>query len=144
MAGWIGVDLDGTLAYYKRGQGPDIGDPIPAMMKRVKGWLEQGQEVRICTARAAHGEAEIPRVRDWLKQHGLGDLKITCQKDFEMIALWDDKAIQVKPNTGEPIVDQEFQESLVHSTSRTRGKKQPQTDPQTFEFMASLSSEEEE
>ncbi len=140
MARWIGVDLDGTLAYYKKGQGPTIGEPIPAMMNRVQGWLDNGQEVRICTARAAHGEAEISRVRDWLKQHGLGDLQVTCQKDFEMMELWDDKAIQVKPNTGEPLVDQQFQESLAEVNDMSRGR----TDPQTFELIASLSSEEEE
>lgn len=142
MARWIGVDLDGTLAYYRKGQGPTIGEPIPAMMNRVKGWLDNGQEVRICTARAAHGEAEISRVRDWLKQHGLGDLQVTCQKDFEMTELWDDKAIQVKPNTGEPLVDQKFQESLAEFNDMSRTRKN--TDPQTFELMASLSSEEEE
>jgi hypothetical protein len=140
MARWIGVDLDGTLAYYKKGQGPTIGEPIPAMMNRVQGWLDNGQEVRICTARAAHGEAEISRVRDWLEQHGLGHLQVTCQKDFEMTELWDDKAIQVKPNTGEPLVDQQFQESLAETNDMSRGH----TDPQTFELIASLGSEEEE
>lgn len=142
MAGWIGVDLDGTLAHYASGQAPHIGEPIPAMMKRVKDWLDEGQEVKICTARAAHGEAEISRVRDWLEQHGLGDLEVTCQKDFYMIELWDDKAIQVKPNTGEPLVDQKFQESLAEINDMSRGRKR--TDPQTFELMASLDSDEEE
>ncbi len=140
MAGWIGVDLDGTLARYDSGQAPLIGEPIPVMMKRVKDWLDKGQEVKICTARAAHGEDEISRVRDWLEQHGLGNLEITCQKDFYMIELWDDKAIQVKPNTGEPLVDQQFQESLAEVNDMSRGR----TDPQTFELIASLGSEEEE
>lgn len=49
---WIGVDLDGTLAYYDGWKGEHhIGDPIPEMLDRVKGWLEQGYEVRIVTAR---------------------------------------------------------------------------------------------
>lgn len=35
--GWIGVDLDGTLAHYDRWRGIDhVGDPVPAMMNRVK------------------------------------------------------------------------------------------------------------
>lgn len=50
--GWIGVDLDGTLAQYTTWKGPaDIGAPIPAMVERVKFWLEAGYEVRIFTAR---------------------------------------------------------------------------------------------
>ena len=50
--GWIGVDLDGTLAEYNGWQGPaNIGAPIPAMVERVKAWLEEGRDVRIFTAR---------------------------------------------------------------------------------------------
>ena len=44
MDAWIGVDLDGTLAHYKGWKGRDhIGEPIPAMMQRVKQWLEEGK-----------------------------------------------------------------------------------------------------
>ena len=36
MAGWIGVDLDGTLAHYGGWIGPDhIGDPIAPMVERI-------------------------------------------------------------------------------------------------------------
>ena len=32
MSGWIGVDLDGTLAFYDMWRGMEhIGKPIPAM-----------------------------------------------------------------------------------------------------------------
>ena len=35
--GWIGVDLDATLAYYDGFKGPEhIGEPIPQMVDRVK------------------------------------------------------------------------------------------------------------
>ncbi len=55
MNGWIGVDLDGTLAQYDGWKGPDnIGDPIPLMVGRVKEWLEAGHEVRVFTARVSH------------------------------------------------------------------------------------------
>lgn len=38
MSGWIGVDLDGTLAFYDSWRGIDhIGAPIPLMLQRVKG-----------------------------------------------------------------------------------------------------------
>ncbi|MEI8285241.1 MAG: hypothetical protein WCG52_09650, partial [bacterium] len=50
--GWIGVDLDGTLAEFI-GDMSFIGEPIMPMLNRVKTWLANGREVRIFTARAA-------------------------------------------------------------------------------------------
>ena len=41
FSGWIGVDLDGTLAHYDGWKGIEhVGPPIPAMLARVKYWLE--------------------------------------------------------------------------------------------------------
>lgn len=103
MAGWIGVDLDGTLAIYTGWQGADnIGDPIKPMLNRVKQWLSEGTEVRIFTARATIPE-QIPPVQAWLEKHGLGGLAVTNVKDFGMIELWDDRCIQLIPNTGIPV-----------------------------------------
>lgn len=106
--GWIGVDLDGTLAMYTSWQGVDhVGDPIPAMVDRVKRWLAEGYEVRIFTARVGNfdREAEIAgkAIRDWTEKHLGQRLAVTCQKDYGMIELWDDRAVQVIPNTGEPV-----------------------------------------
>lgn len=53
MSAWIGVDLDGTLAYYDIAQGDAIGEPVPLMLARVKTWIAAGIEVRIVTARAS-------------------------------------------------------------------------------------------
>ena len=101
--GWIGVDLDGTLAHYEGWKGPsEIGEPIPKMMERVKGRLSEGIQVKIFTARASIPSQILP-VREWLEKHGLGDLPITNKKDISMIELWDDRVIQVIPNTGEPV-----------------------------------------
>lgn len=98
--GWIGVDLDGTLANYGGWVGPEhIGEPIPSMLARVKYWISQGITVKIFTARACIPE-QIPPIKEWLKRHGLGDLDVTNVKDFGMVELWDDRAIQVIPNTG--------------------------------------------
>ena len=139
--GWIGVDLDGTLAHYELGQYPEIGEPIEPMLNRILDWLEAGEEVRILTARAAHGEEDIERVHKWLVDvAGLPKLQVTSQKDQDMDVLWDDKVIQVKPNTGEPIVDQSLQESLA----RTLTRKKKKTDPNTFELMASLEKDSKE
>lgn len=50
--GWIGVDLDGTLAHYETWKTPtDIGPPVQAMLTRVRMWRADGREVRIFTAR---------------------------------------------------------------------------------------------
>ena len=102
MSGWIGVDLDGTLAYYDGWKGPDhIGDPIPAMLERVKAWTAKGREVRIFTARACVPDQVAP-VQAWLEKHGIGGLAVTNVKDFGMIELWDDRCVRVLPNLGRP------------------------------------------
>ena len=101
---WIGVDLDGTLARMEGWQGGQhVGRPVPLMLERVKLWLEAGYEVRIMTARASEPKL-IPPVKQWLKKHGLPELDVTCSKDFDMIELWDDRAIQVIPNTGRHVL----------------------------------------
>lgn len=103
VGGWIGVDLDGTLAVYTGWKGADnIGEPVPAMLKRVKKWIADGVTVKIFTARAFVPE-QIPFVKAWLVKHGLGDLEVTNVKDFGMVELWDDRCVQVIPNTGIPV-----------------------------------------
>lgn len=100
MSGYIAVDLDGTLAEYGTWIGPDsIGKPIPAMMERVRKWIAEGWEVRIFTARACVPE-QIPPIQQWLQTYGLPPLAVTNVKDFGMIQLYDDRAIQVEVNTG--------------------------------------------
>lgn len=100
MSGWIGVDLDGTLAHYEGWQGPfHIGEPVLAMKMRVLSWLHQGIEVRIVTARASQPES-VKVIEDWLIKHLGVKLTITDRKDFGMLELWDDRAIRVEANTG--------------------------------------------
>lgn len=105
--GWIGVDLDGTLAYHETGnQNMNfIGAPIPAMVDRVKGWLAEGKEVRIFTARVAEDFSGtiIQRIQAWCLENIGAVLPVTNQKDYSMVELWDDRAVQVIPNTGEPV-----------------------------------------
>ncbi|MCF7981150.1 MAG: hypothetical protein K9K86_04145 [Pseudomonadales bacterium] len=103
--GWIGVDLDGTLASYDGWYGPAyIGEPIEPMLQRVKEWMAQGVEVRIFTARASVPEY-VPYVKLWLKKQGLQSLKVTNVKDFGMICLWDDRCVEVVTNEGVPKTD---------------------------------------
>ncbi|MFA5355276.1 MAG: hypothetical protein WC302_00860 [Candidatus Paceibacterota bacterium] len=102
MNGWIGVDLDGTLALYDHWRGADnIGEAIPAMLVRVKDWIAEGRTVKIFTARACEPE-QIPYVEKWLEENGIGGLEVTCSKDFGMFELWDDRSVRVIANTGCP------------------------------------------
>lgn len=114
--GWIGVALDGTLAYYDEWRGVDhIGEPIPAMVEKVKSFLRDGYEVKIFTARMAGHNLPVATkdgwttvdvmtpIQKWCVKHIGAKLSVTNIKDFGMIALYDDRAIQVKTNTGEII-----------------------------------------
>lgn len=101
--GWIGVDLDGTLAHYEKWDG-QIGVPIVPMLDRVKAWIAAGIEVRIFTARVS-GEPDAAveqreRIAAWCIEHLGSELPITCRKDYAMVELWDDRAVQIVPNTG--------------------------------------------
>lgn len=113
--GWIGVDFDGTLARYDGWQGTKLGEPIRPMLDRVKKWLADGQEVRIMTARVSsrnetnrlkngesmwEAEAHREAIQDWTFKYLGHRLEVTAEKDFEMIELWDDRAVQVEKNTG--------------------------------------------
>jgi hydroxymethylpyrimidine pyrophosphatase-like HAD family hydrolase len=118
--GWIGVDLDGTLARYDGWKGSEhIGEPIPEMVRKVKEMLADGCEVRIFTARvyphwwAASGtldeeSVQIPDspariahlIREWCRTHIGQVLDVTCRKDFGMIMLYDDRCTYVFPNQG--------------------------------------------
>ena len=50
-SGWIGHDLDGSLAHYIKKQWPEIGEPLPAGVERIERLMGLGYEVRIFTAR---------------------------------------------------------------------------------------------
>jgi hypothetical protein len=104
MSEWIGVDLDGTLAeYHEWREDGSIGKPIPLMVERVKTWLSEGKTVKIFTARAEY-ESQIPIIKKYLKDIGLPDLEITNVKTLDMLELWDDRCVQVIPNTGVPVL----------------------------------------
>jgi hypothetical protein len=102
---WIGVDMDGTLAIDDGWRGPHhVGDPVPLMLARVLHWLAHGKDVRILTARVAStnpGRAQSREaIRDWCRRFLGREIPITAEKDDQMIEFWDDRCIQVEPNTG--------------------------------------------
>ena len=107
--GWVGVDLDGTLAHWVEWvHHAAIGEPIPAMVDRVKRWLAQGRKVKIFTARMSVADEDMRMeielaIRLWTLTHLGQALEATCIKDIYMIELWDDRAVQVRTNQGTPI-----------------------------------------
>lgn len=121
MSGWIGVDFDGTLATYDTWKGPEavhLGEPIVPMVERVKRWLAEGREVRIFTARVGEcgetnpegdtddkgfADGQRANIQAWCMRHVGQALRVTATKDFGMIELWDDRAVQVRMNTGEVV-----------------------------------------
>lgn len=100
--GWIGVDLDGTLAHYVKWEGHEsIGPPVPLMANRVKRWLAEGRDVRIFTARVSDPDpAVLLAIHKWCAINLGTALPVTNVKDFQMVELWDDRAVTVECNTG--------------------------------------------
>ena len=101
---WIGFDLDGTLAEHGKYKGPDhIGTMIQRMKEILLECLRQRFRVKIMTARMGHADTRDESrtiIQDWLEANGLPRLEVTCKKDYKMIRLYDDRAVQVIPNTG--------------------------------------------
>lgn len=115
--GWIGVDLDGTLALTVSNT-REIGAPIAPMLARVHDWLDQGLEVRIVTARVGasgvtlrdgtvddqcNAERQRALIGAWCVEHIGQSLPITHGKDVMLIELWDDRAVQVERDTGKRV-----------------------------------------
>lgn len=116
--GWIGVDLDGTLALTCSNT-REIGAPIAPMLSRVHDWLDQGLEVRIVTARVGasgvtlrdgtvddqcNAERQRALVGAWCVEHVGQSLPITASKDIRMLELWDDRAVQVEKDKGVRVI----------------------------------------
>jgi hypothetical protein len=103
--GWVGFDLDGTLAHYDGWKGIDhVGKPVEGMARRLRELLARGVECRIFTARVGRNfddrEIAAEHIQDWTENHFGVRLAVTCEKDFAMIALYDDRAVAVACNLG--------------------------------------------
>ena len=107
--GWIGFDLDGTIAHYDGNHDMHvIGEPIAPMIRLMKRYINEGCEVRIVTARAYREDDNSPAmqaIREWCLKHVGMELKVTNEKDYAMLKLYDDRAISVIPNRGVIEVD---------------------------------------
>ena len=95
MRGWIGVDLDGTLAKYDGWQGGKTHRRADwADGKKGSKWLTEGKNVKIFTARMSKNRNGVEKIiKRWCKQHIGRELEVTNVKDFGMIELWDDRAV---------------------------------------------------
>lgn len=106
--GWIGVDLDKTIATKQGPEGPStIGAPIPAMIDRVKKMLAEGKDVRVFTARISgpNQETERKAINTFCQANFGRKLPMTDKKDDHMLEMYDDRARQVEPNTGQIVGD---------------------------------------
>lgn len=91
------------------------------MIDRVRGWIAEGKDVRIFTARVGPATDEECALFDrsaeeWTTyQRGLVEnfclayfgvvLPVTATKDFKLIELWDDRCVQMETNTGRPLME---------------------------------------
>jgi hypothetical protein len=107
LHGWVGFDLDGTIAHDEPGAAwspTAIGEPIPEMIAIIKAYLAKGAEVRILTARAGDNFDVRYAIGVWCEKHIGQKLEVTDKKDYHMWCLYDDRAITVERNTGKILV----------------------------------------
>ena len=130
MPGWIGVDLDGTLAKSVAAQsGEEIGPPIHSMVQLVKQWLEHGEDVRIFTARVNPNQGAFDaigarrHIEAWCQHHVGQILPVTHEKDWGMVLLFDDRAREVEHDTGRVVGLHLRKESTAHRSAITRSHR---------------------
>lgn len=113
--GWVGVDLDGTLAQYDGWMGEDvIGEPVEKIVDLVRILLKERVKVKIFTARASDGR-DTNYITRWARVH-LGEaLEVTNVKDLKCIAILDDRAVSVESNTGRWVSLSSEWRKLLHS-----------------------------
>jgi len=110
----IALDFDRSLAFYYGGKDAikSVGAPIPAMVDKVKKWLDKGYKISIFTARVAPVGKYGPRsdsfireqedmIRAFLKNSGLPEFEITAIKHPSFTYFVDDKAVGISENQGE-------------------------------------------
>lgn len=122
--GWIGFDLDGTLAYHDPDSGfkKEVGPPVGAdndgisLLDRVRVLISQGREVKIFTARiwplgtleelnpknsarVREASEQLRLIRKFCLQNLGQILEVTCIKDPTMYKIVDDRAVTVERNT---------------------------------------------
>ena len=108
--GWVGFDLDGTIAQYTEFKGwQHIGDPVPGFIYLIKKLRAAGITCKIFTARCSAESRAIDGltfeqvekvIQDWTEKYIGERLPVTAEKGCSMIFFFDDSAVQVDKNTG--------------------------------------------
>ena|SRR3990172_3745041 len=125
--GWVGVDLDGTLAVYDHWRGiKHIGKPIPPTVELIRDLLREGVEVRIFTARVQEGEDAIRMIEYWCEMHIGAVLPVTDRKDFSMVYMVDDRAVTVEKNTGKVLTPIPSIQSIKDHWNVKKGAPNPE------------------
>ena len=136
--GWVGFDLDGTIAQYTTFQGWDkIGPPVPGFVNLIKKLRALGVQCKILTARAsAESRAlnditfeQVEKViQDWTEKYIGERLPVVTEKGAAMICFFDDSAIQVDKNTGNLTAGsrglEPFEEKLIQAIKAKQGVEQ--------------------
>lgn len=140
---WVGFDLDGTLATYDKWRGWDhVGEPVPAMILLVKTLLMKKIDCRILTARAskvslARNNLQLAQmekvIQDWTEKHIGVRLPVMTEKDCYLLALVDDKAVQVEMNTGKIIGKDIIMTELAKNNLQTDTTKPVEVEPATID-----------
>lgn len=114
---WIGVDFDNTLATdtTDRTDPYILGEPIEAMVFRVKDWIAKGYWVKIFTSRMNPYSYTTGKPRDlekmekcikqWCIKHLGKELECTAMKDGLLEVIWDDRAVRVIKDKGIPKIN---------------------------------------
>jgi hypothetical protein len=138
--GWIAVDWDGTaVEYHGWTKWNEFGRDIPAMTERIKGWLAEGKDVRIFTARMPLPQDEMveqtcyktgEKFNGVMMKKAIADhceaiyghrLRVQCYKDLHTIEIWDDRAVGVVANTGQTLGDAAVAEYVALQGKAYRG-----------------------
>jgi hypothetical protein len=94
----------------------DAGEPIRARMKTVMGWIKnfiQCNNLSLNEDQRRKMQAFGEFLDSTTKEHIGTELDVTCKKHIEFIEFWDDRAIQVIPNTGITVMDEAMSTMLA-------------------------------
>jgi|ERR1700754_1232742 len=98
---WVGVDLDGTLAeplWTPENPTSDIGNPIPANIKKVWKLVNAGYKVIVHTSRPW---TDYQVIEQWLQHYDIPYKEIQCGKPL-YAAYVDDRAINAQEDSWLP------------------------------------------
>jgi hypothetical protein len=76
-----------------------ISDPVPEIDKIIRANMDK-VEFFVFTARAEDGPEAIMIIEDWCMKHYGRKFEVFNVKGYDVVAIWDDRAVAVEKNTG--------------------------------------------